>query len=60
MSHTDYKQKHAQANHRERMYNMNTMVMSHAKPNETIRENFYRPAYGKIGERRKSFYEDNI
>lgn len=53
MSHTDYKQKQAQADIRECIHNMNTMILTYSRPSEKIKENFYRPAHGKIGERRE-------
>lgn len=53
MSHTDWKQKKSKIEHRERLYNANTLIMARRIPSESIKENFYRPAYGKIGERRK-------
>lgn len=51
---TDCKTKNAQASKMERNRSLNARFMAENRPCGTIEENFLRPAYGKIGERRLS------
>ena len=58
--HTDWKYKRGQMAKREHNKNAHLEMIVGNKPSDKIKENFFRPAYGKIGERREGNSEDNI
>lgn len=54
--HTDWKQKRGQMAKREHNKNIHMEDLVRNKCNDRVRENFLRPAYGRIGERREDKY----
>lgn len=53
MKHTTYKQKHGLAVRHGESKSIHMEQMIKQKSTEDIRERFFRPAYGKIGERKE-------
>lgn len=53
MKHTSYKQKHGMAAKNDATKSIQMTEMVNHKANDRVRENFFRPAYGKIGERKE-------
>ena len=51
--HTDWKIKKGIIENRERNQHLHMEDLVRNKSNDKVREDFFRPAYGKIGERRE-------
>ena len=58
MSHTDWKVKHGEIMKREHRKSIHMDDLVRNRCNDSVRERFFRPAYGKIGERREEFYDN--
>lgn len=51
INHTDHKTKNANARRADASRRVKYGVMEREKIKDSVRENFFRPAYGKIGDR---------
>lgn len=58
--HTDWKFKKNNIAKREHNAHLHMEDLVRNKSNDKVRENFFRPAYGHIGERREEKYEDSV
>lgn len=58
MSLDDYKHKHSKAIKKEHNKAIHLTNLVSNKPSKQVREDFFRPAYGKIGERRYEYGEE--
>ena len=57
MSHSDSKEKHGRAAKNQFNKTVHMLELVNYKSNEEVKERFYRPAYGKIGERGECYGE---
>lgn len=51
--HLEHKEKKSKADYKEVKRNMHMVEMMQQKTKDNVKENFFRPAYGKIGERKE-------
>ena len=58
MSHEEWKHKHGKIIKKNQIKEKHLRNMVGKKSSEQIKENFYRPAYGKIGERSEWYYDN--